>query len=968
MGIDNSNSDKLVIGSGYSPGASDYLTISSTGLAVTGALSATGDITVNKANPAILLSAAAAAQTASYYTQTAGVDRWQWGKGNTAESGSDAGSDYFMNRFSDAGAYLGTPFTISRATGLAAFATSLAVTGTLDARLAASGSGAVVTVGNVNNGQFGGFGITDGAPYPLEVWGNVLVFKTNGASYASTAEKMRLDSNGYLGVGEAVPVSRIHVSGAAFGATTQIRIASTSASNSGAPSLVLTRSSSSTMTAQGIGNIYFSRLLTDAASNTAASIVATGNNSSSAPTCTLTYDAITNHVLQINGTGVSTFSSTGLAVTGTLSATPSGSTSAVAVGTVSGYGVLFFNGGAASLSTSSGIFGGGGDPSIYLAATTGASVFARVGGSTRGEFSSTGLAVTGTLSATSTITASAGRVVAGNSGINDALFQATNTGGTLYMGLDNSGGGFGTAGAYGTVIYRPAATSFAISRAGTVDLRIDASGNLGLGVTPSAWYNSGTLQGTSFGISVLLGVDQTGFSTGCYQDGYGLALNWKSKGAYRPTLYAQASGAHQFYISTALPTGAGQAIAWTEAMTLTAAGDLLVGKTATALGTAGIELQAVGFLAVTRAERPFVLNRLTTDGDLIELYRDSVTKATIGITSSNLTFGVGGATWMTLTTSGNLAFSATGAAISNVTSINGGQLAGLRNRIINGNMSVWQYWTYVSNPVSGSFLADRWTVYSLGTAAALATQSSNVPNAQSLYSLLANGSAGNTMLAFNQRIESLNMYDMSGQVVTVSAWVYSSDSRAATVTLYYPTATDNYIGFVDLGANVSAAATGWRKVSYQYTIPAQQFGLQLTLSFGAVGAGISVGIAQVQIEIGSVATTFEQRSFGLELSLCQRYYVKVGANAIGAAASSTIADVFLTFPVTMRTAPTFTALDTSVDIRINGTTLSYAGAWASLSSGVDTAIINFTLTSGSWPGTNLFVVNSTPVVAASAEI
>jgi hypothetical protein len=234
--------------------------------------------------------------------------------------------------------------------------------------------------------------------------------------------------------------------------------------------------------------------------------------------------------------------------------------------------------------------------------------------------------------------------------------------------------------------------------------------------------------------------------------------------------------------------------------------------------------------------------------------------------------------------------------------------------------------------------------------------------------LLYTGNAGNTVLSISQRIESLNMYDMSGQVVTVSAWVYSSDSRAATVELFYPTAPNDYTGFVSLGANVSAAATGWRKVSYQYTNAVQVNGLQLSLSFGAVGGTVTVGITQVQVELGSVATTFEQRPVGLELALCQRYYAQVGTNAIGAAATATIADVFLTFPVTMRTVPTVTSLDSSVDIRINGSTASYAGTWASLASGNDNAIVTFTLPSGSWPGTNLFVVNTTPVVAASAEI
>jgi hypothetical protein len=266
----------------------------------------------------------------------------------------------------------------------------------------------------------------------------------------------------------------------------------------------------------------------------------------------------------------------------------------------------------------------------------------------------------------------------------------------------------------------------------------------------------------------------------------------------------------------------------------------------------------------------------------------------------------------------SLTFSDTYATgIRDLKAINSGQLAGLRNRIINGNMMVWGRGTFITNPANGSFLADRWFLVTTGTVPAVATQSTNVPNAQSLYSLLYNGSAGNTVISLAQRIESLNMYDMSGQIVTVSAWVYSSDSRTVTMDLVYPTATDNYTSYINLGSNVSEAETGWRKITYQYTIPAQQFGLQPSLTFGAVGAGISVGIAQVQIEIGSVNTKFEQRSYGLELSLCQRYFYKtydqsLTPGAVGGSAGSIggiataggLAVITGSFPVTMRTTPT----------------------------------------------------------------
>ena len=62
-----------------------------------------------------------------------------------------------------------------------------------------------------------------------------------------------------------------------------------------------------------------------------------------------------------------------------------------------------------------------------------------------------------------------------------AVFGAINTGGTLSIGLDSSAAAFGTAGNYGTVIYRPNATGFAISRTSSVDIKIETTGQVSIG-------------------------------------------------------------------------------------------------------------------------------------------------------------------------------------------------------------------------------------------------------------------------------------------------------------------------------------------------------------------------------------------------------------------------------------------------------------------------------------------------------
>jgi len=66
----------------------------------------------------------------------------------------------------------------------------------------------------------------------------------------------------------------------------------------------------------------------------------------------------------------------------------------------------------------------------------------------------------------------------------------------------------------------------------------------------------------------------------------------------------------------------------------------------------------------------------------------------------------------------------------------------------------------------------------------------------------------------------------------------------------------------------------------------------------------------VQLEVGSVATPFEHRSYGQELALCQRYYYKMISTALFTpfafcnVQSPTIHKPFFHFPVRLRVPPT----------------------------------------------------------------
>jgi hypothetical protein len=122
---------------------------------------------------------------------------------------------------------------------------------------------------------------------------------------------------------------------------------------------------------------------------------------------------------------------------------------------------------------------------------------------------------------------------------------------------------------------------------GAERMRLDASGNLGLGVTPSAWNT----------VTPVLQVNRAAF--GGYLNGMNLGANWYYESADKyinsdyATLYQQYQGQHRWFNA---PSGtAGNAISFTQAMTLDASGNLGVGITNP---TAKIHLETSGSSAL----------------------------------------------------------------------------------------------------------------------------------------------------------------------------------------------------------------------------------------------------------------------------------------------------------------------------------------------------------------------------------
>lgn len=103
----------------------------------------------------------------------------------------------------------------------------------------------------------------------------------------------------------------------------------------------------------------------------------------------------------------------------------------------------------------------------------------------------------------------------------------------------------------------------------------DTSGNLGLGVTPSAWYS--TRKALQFGVGGVLEGSNNNYSFANFGANYytNTSGNTTYIGNNYATLYAQTTGQHQWYTA---PSGtAGNAISFTQAMTLDASGNLGIG-------------------------------------------------------------------------------------------------------------------------------------------------------------------------------------------------------------------------------------------------------------------------------------------------------------------------------------------------------------------------------------------------------
>jgi len=288
-----------------------------------------------------------------------------------------------------------------------------------------------------------------------------------------------------------------------------------------------------------------------------------------------------------------------------------------------------------------------------------------------------------------------------------------------------------------------------------------------------------------------------------------------------------------------------------------------------------------------------------------------------------------------------------------LTTVNAGMLDtqaqynGFKNRIINGAMVNDQRNAGASvTPTDGTYTIDRWQ-YSVSQTSKLTAQQSSTAATGFIKSLLTTSSSAYSIVAadyfmINQRVEGLNVFDLGwgaagAATVTLSFWVRSSltgtfggaINNAANDRSYPFTYTISVANTYEYKTITIAGDTGGTWLTTNGVGMTIRFGLGVgsTYSgtagawaaagyFSATGATSVVGtngatfyITGVQLEKGSTATSFDYRSNGTELQLCQRYfYKKTGAlyQTFGGGYGDTTARAIIQLynPVEMRSTPT----------------------------------------------------------------
>ena len=246
-------------------------------------------------------------------------------------------------------------------------------------------------------------------------------------------------------------------------------------------------------------------------------------------------------------------------------------------------------------------------------------------------------------------------------------------------------------------------------------------------------------------------------------------------------------------------------------------------------------------------------------------------------------------------------------------------VANFRNVLINGGFSIDQRNSGASQTFTAAaalaYSVDRWYAYCTG-ANITGSRVAGSPPSQHYYRFT--GATSNTAVGFGQRIEAANSFHLAGQSVTLSVNIASTSLTSIAWTAYYANTTDTFGTLasptrtqIATGAFTVSSTLG-RKTTTFIVPSAATTGIEIVFTGGALLGSQTLTFDDAQLELGSSATSFEQRPIGTELQLCQRYYWRrtgegssSGGAALGSGVCTGATNSFIEFyfPVQMRVVP-----------------------------------------------------------------
>jgi len=341
------------------------------------------------------------------------------------------------------------------------------------------------------------------------------------------------------------------------------------------------------------------------------------------------------------------------------------------------------------------------------------------------------------------------------------------------------------------------------------------------------------------------------------------------------------------------------------------------------------------------------------------------------------------------------------------------QIGGRRNIVINGAMTVAQRSDGVTGigASAGYFTVDRYKTIISGTAGRFTESQETITdlagfgNALKINCTTADTSVASgeyyilSQLFEGQDVQQLKKGTSDAEKVTVSFYVKGNASATYSLELED---TDNG----RRNSQTFAVTTSWNRVSLTFNADttgtlnndnANSFNINFWLHAGSdftggtfsdnswgTGTNTRASSSQtsifdstdrtffltgLQMELGSVATPFEHRSFGEELRLCQRYYeLQNGGISSGCTKTSTASATVINYKVTKRAAPTLSMVG-SLFANDGGTQASIssaAGTYNNYTSGAYYEVNNASLTHAR--GVNIYSNAETSGIVIDAEL